>query len=203
MPVDLNGDGKIDLVIAQSFGIAICLGNGDGTFQGVVSYGSGGGGWVVVGDFNGDGIPDAVIPSSNGVYLYTGKGGGVFNTGVLTPVNPSGSMSNRTLAAADFNGDGKLDLVVASIQPNGFIVMLGNGNGTFQTPVLYSGASSPSWVAAGDLNGDGHPDIVVSTGNALVYLNNGHGQFIQTTSVPFSGAQLAIGKVTAITFRIW
>jgi hypothetical protein len=194
VPIDLNGDGNIDLVIAQPGGIEVCLGNGDGTFQPAVAYGPGGGGFIAVGDFNGDGIPDVAIPNSNGIYLYTGQGGGVFSPGVLTPVSPSGSLANRTLVAADFNGDGKLDLAVATLQPSGFIVMLGNGDGTFQAPTAYTG-TSPTWVAAGDLNGDGHPDIVVSSGSAFVYLNNGHGQFSQTTSVPLSGPQLAIGKI--------
>jgi hypothetical protein len=198
VPIDLNGDGKTDLVIGSG-GIEVCLGNGDGTFQPGISYAGGGAGYVVVGDFNGDGIPDAVVPDESGIWLYTGKGGGVFNLGVLTPINPSGATNSATLAAADFNGDGYLDLAVAYRpfgQPTGFIVLFGNGNGTFQTPVFYSG-TYPTWIAAGDLNGDGHPDIVVATspsaGDVYIYLNDGQGGFSAPTLTSLPGEQFAIG----------
>ena len=69
---DVNGDGKPDLVVANLCASSDCtnggvvgvlLGNGDGTFQAAVSYGSGGqdAESVAVADVNGDGKPDLVV----------------------------------------------------------------------------------------------------------------------------------------------
>src|SRR5579872_3238745 len=82
--VDLNGDGKTDLVFANS-GIVVSIGNGDGTFQHGVSYPNGDDVvTLAVGDFNGDGILDiAAAGNVQGVWLFTGKGAGTFNSAVL------------------------------------------------------------------------------------------------------------------------
>jgi len=192
VPIDLNGDGKIDLVIAgsptlgSSGGIGVCFGNGNGTFQPPVTYAVADDfGFVMIGDFNGDGIPDAALASELGVWIFIGKGGGVFDPGVL-----SISVSNTTgMVSADFNGDGKLDLAFGI--SGAFEVAFGNGNGTFQTPVSYAVSGTPTWLAAGDLTGDGSVDLVV--GNE-VYLNNGKGTFAPVSANPV-GPQFAIGDV--------
>lgn len=206
VPVDLNGDGETDLVIAgqaqnPAYGIGVCFGNGDGTFQQPVLYPIGGTGYtttgVALGDFNGDGILDAVVGGETGIWLFTGKGGGVFNTGVL--LTPSISGLRRNIVTADFNGDGKLDLAAAT--DSGFVVLFGNGNGTFQSPVSYTAASLPEWIAIGDLNRDGHLDIAIaapaagSEGLVYIYLNNGKGRFSAPSEVPLICDQIAIGDV--------
>jgi hypothetical protein len=211
--LDLNGDGKIDLVItgaANGFGgIGVCFGNGDGTFQQPIFYPAGtdeSTGALVMGDFNGDGIPDAVITGEySGVWLLIGKGGGVFSPGVLTPAPPQGASgaAGGRLAAADFNGDGYLDLAVAFSFPSGFMVLLGNGNGTFQKPALVYVPlyGSVGYIAVGDLNQDGYPDIVLSpTGASVsyvdVFLNNGKGGFSKHSQVNMNGAvEITIGDV--------
>ena len=182
---DVNGDGKPDLVVANNCSdnncnngsVSILLGNGDGTFQSAVSYGSGGqdATSVAIADVNGDAKLDVVVTNNcttnnctNGtVSVFLGNGDGTFQTAV---VYNSGGQNATFVAVGDLNGDGKLDLAVTnqclnnSNCSNGAVsVLSGNGDGTFNPAVSYSttGAYSTS-VAIGDVNGDGHPDLSVS-----------------------------------------
>ncbi len=132
---DVNGDGRPDLAVVNqcasiancSFGsVGVLLGNGDGTFQPVVAYGSGGydADSVVIGDVNGDGNPDLVAANycnklnRNGsceargvVSVLIGNGDGSFRTAVAYN---SGGYWGESVALADVNGDGKPDLLVAN-----------------------------------------------------------------------------------------
>src|SRR5438552_2883818 len=107
---DLNGDARADLLIADSAGIGMLLGNGDGTFDTLTHIASTGFSSFVTGDFNRDGRLDlAIVDASGSLAVLLGNGDGTFQgpTRVAT--------SNRVffIAAADFNNDGKLDLVAS------------------------------------------------------------------------------------------
>jgi hypothetical protein len=182
---DFNGDGNLDLAVANSgslhvgAGVSVLLGNGDGTFQSAVTYDAGVACVLVtVADFNGDGKPDlAVLGPPDRVLL--GNGDGTFQSAI--PFQAGGY--SLSVAVADFNGDGKLDLAHANLansqNPDGTVsVLLGNGDGTFQTAVTYALGTNadPECVAVGDFNGDGKPDLAVagyelSSGGVAVLLN--------------------------------
>lgn len=175
---DLNGDGIPDLVVANLCDscaegvVGVLLGNGDGTFQPVVTYASGAGNsaQTVIADVNGDGIPDLIVSNIDyasaygAVTVLLGLGNGTFAPAVSYS---SGGWAAVEVAVADMNGDGKPDIVVANCGPvdgcgTGTIgVLLGNGDGTFQAAMDFSsGVFNATQVAVADLNGDGQPDIV-------------------------------------------
>jgi hypothetical protein len=184
---DFNGDGKLDLVVASDSSgnvgiVSVLLGNGDGTFQAAVDYGTGfGPSSVGVGDFNGDGKLDLAVANFVGgnVSVLLGNGDGTFRAAVSywTGSTP------ESVAVGDFNGDGKLDLAVASDSSGnvGIVsVLLGNGDGTFQAAINYGTGLGPRSVAVGDFNRDGKLDIAVAnenSGNVSVLLGNGDGTF--------------------------
>ena len=71
-------------------------------------------------------------------------------------------MGARTLATADFNGDGNLDLAVGNNADSTVSILLGNGDGTFQAGRAFATGPNAFSVAAGDFNGDSLPDLAVA-----------------------------------------
>jgi hypothetical protein len=180
---DFNGDGKLDLAFPTTFGVVISLGNGDGTFgssNSVLSnYLTVRG--IVAGDFNNDGKADLVVlaNASNAnppIFVLLGNGDGTFRT---LPLGSNGSQIPLCVVAADFNHDGKLDLAVGwDTLSNNLMVMLGNGDGTFQSAASYTTDNLPDGLAVADLNGDGIPDLMAATTNTVnIFLGNGDGTF--------------------------
>jgi uncharacterized repeat protein (TIGR03803 family) len=180
---DLNGDGKTDLVVANSDSntVSVLLGNGNGTFQTQTSYATAANpSSVAIGDLNGDGKLDLVTANftSGTVSVLLGNGDGTFRaqTNYATGINSSPD----SVAIGDVNGDGIPDLAVANVNSNTISVLLGDGDGTFQTQTSYATGNYPSSVAMGDVNGDGKPDLVISnfnSGTVSVLLGNGNGTF--------------------------
>ena len=196
---DLNGDGRTDLVVLRTQidpacpapGGSVFLGNGDGSFQAEKSITASAP--VLVGDFNGDGKADLLESQS----ILLGNGDGTFQPPLALPSLPSCGRFcreiSRDFATGDFNGDGRLDIALArgskscldacSAFPVSFdmIIMLGNGDGTFQTAT--SVGTGGSVLLSGDLNGDGKVDLIaaptVFNGSSLfyVYLGKGDGTF--------------------------
>lgn len=202
---DFNGDGIPDLAVAfnnsgsLNASVVIFFGKGDGTFttgpttqtQVSTNYTSG---YMLAGDFNGDGKADLVILTSSlgidsdSVVTLLGNGDGTFaqsNSSTVYVQGPvGGDFIQGSMVAADFNGDGKMDLAVVGdyVNSGGVTIVLGNGDGTFQavTP-NFAITQGFNVVATGDFNGDGVPDLVAANyfdpGGATILLGKGDGTF--------------------------
>ena len=121
-----------------------------------------------------------------------------------------------SVAVADLNGDGKLDLVVANycvwgaacwaeyFGQGGVTVLLGNGNGTFQAAVSYgAGGYEANPVAVAYVNGDGKLDLAVTDGNGVsVLLGNGDGTFQAAVSYGAGGSGVGRRVLTMATLAL-
>jgi hypothetical protein len=201
---DFNGDGIPDLAIISSnssfggpFTLAVFLGNGDGTFRvgpTIQPSDMQNSPFMISGDFNGDGEIDLAILSYNGfstsyITILLGNGDGSFSAKPTTVVYAQpitgGDVIDGTMAAVDFNGDGKLDLAVVGdyVSAGGVTILLGNGDGTFAAtgPNLDLTADF-ALIATGDFNGDGIQDFVSPNyfefgGSPTIFLGKGDGTF--------------------------
>jgi hypothetical protein len=202
--VDVNGDGKADLVfnyLDEDYsvtpnlfysGVAVQLGNGDGTFkapQTLVLYsGAAASQFVynVVGitDLNGDGKPDLLVmaetaqangttPAAFTLEVALGNGDGTFRTPAAVNTNdvvqglPNYGTQYVPLVVADMNGDGIPDIVTLGAASNGDMqvaIALGNGDGTFKAPAkfTYTINYEQEGLAVGDFNGDGKLDVAIA-----------------------------------------
>jgi len=161
---DFNGDHIPDVISTGGGLLYICLGKGDGTFGTPTQYLAGNyPGQVAIGDFNGDGNLDVAVASPTEIGLLLGNGDGTFQP-VTIPISYANSNNMYTLAAADVNLDGKLDIIVIENDGSGspqLQISLGNGYGTFRTlSAQYLGSNGP--IAVSDLNGNGKPDLLIS-----------------------------------------
>ncbi len=96
----------------------------------------------------------------------------------------TGAGQPRSVAVADLNRDGRLDLAFA--RANEVTVLLGEGTGRFQPAVKYAGAALPQVILAADFNRDGAPDLVTAGYDdvAVLFLGNGDGTFTRSTTPP-------------------
>jgi membrane-bound lytic murein transglycosylase B len=92
------------------------------------------------------------------------------------------------VVAADFNGDGKLDLAVTDSVSNAVMILLGNGDGTFGAPTTIPVGNQPDAIIAADFNSDGKLDLAVANhgdGTITLLLGNGDGTFTQASGSPY------------------
>ena len=115
------------------------------------------------------------------ISVLLGNGDGTFQSQQVF----SAGATSLSVATADFNGDGYLDLAVGYTTmdgSSGVSVLLGNGDGTFQAPTTFPVSSSPYSVIAADFNHDSKMDLAVTnyaSGTISILLGNGDGTFGQ------------------------
>ncbi len=193
---DFNGDGNVDIAVADSANnrVGILFGNGDGGFTAPVFYPTGAEPVALVAqDFNADGALDlAVVNAGDGVTPSTVS----ILLGNLTNGTPNGTFAAKTdypvdvapsaVVFADFNGDGISDLAVAnhgdSTGNGGNVVsiLLGNGDGTFKPKTDFATGNGPAGIVTADFNRDGHADLAVTNetdGTVSILLGNNDGTF--------------------------
>jgi CSLREA domain-containing protein len=191
---DFNGDGKLDLAVANFTNVSVLLGDGAGGFGAATSFSAGTNPIsVAVGDFNGDGKLDLAVAnfSSSNVSVLLGDGAGSFSAATNFTVGAAPD----SVAVGDFDGDGKLDLAVANQSSNNVSVLLGTGTGSFGAATNFSVGNSPRSVAVGDFNGDGKLDLAVAnriSNNVSVLLGTGTGGFGAATNFAIGNAPRSV-----------
>ncbi len=220
---DFNNDGILDVAFnvdgteisgqaTPGFG-QVLLGNGDGSFHLASGYSTG----ICprelkTADFNSDGIPDLVYTDAeycslqqqsqtSDLTVLLGHGDGTFGVSYQTLLG----ISAQSVAVGDFNGDGIADIAVLIENDFAFagslqslVILLGNGDGTFQAGSPHPIGSVDGTMVTGDFNGDGIPDLAINTGGdyilpqftgVFVLLGKGDGTFSDAAPVVLPGAQ--------------
>jgi hypothetical protein len=185
---DFNGDGKLDVALTTSSGVAVLLGDGKGGLGAPQVFAADNlPKALAAADLNGDRKTDLVVANagSNDVSVLLGNGDGTFQTAQ----NFSVGQGPLGVAIADFNGDGHPDLAVTNSNQvfnkrgsngNSVAILLGTGTGSFNPATFITVASGPLGVAVADLNLDGKADVVLTnsgTDQVSVLKGNGDGTF--------------------------
>jgi hypothetical protein len=194
---DFNEDGHPDLAVGNRSNFSdpantvfILLNNGSGSFTiqtPHLALGTDFPQGIVVGDFNEDGHQDVMVGGANGtnsLSLFLGDGAGNFGAPSHPTITTTSGGSVADITAGDWNGDGHLDLAVASFYD--VIWITGNGNGTFNVQTSFTfpnsqGEGGAVDITAADIDHDGDIDVATAGGNvvagASVFINNGSGSF--------------------------
>lgn len=194
---DINGDGLLDSIThgsrgASSYHLAWQFQNPDGSFQPQMStfITSTATRNLEIADFNNDGWPDAaLLGTDNRVRILLGNGNGFTPHAAFIISNTT---TTRSLIAADFDGDGNIDLACSNGSAGGSAaqIIYGRGDGSFELPVSHPIAQSmgaslgKSYARTADINRDGLPDLIFFGATTSVLLSAGHRQYLPFESLP-------------------
>ena len=175
-----DADSIPDLLVVDAGGMLFLHGNGDGSFTAGVTVAKDVA-RILTGDFNNDSITDVCSQDASGAALIMlGNGDGTFRKQGTYAMNET-----RGREAADVNGDGNIDIVLAGFTDFSVHVLLGNGDGSFKAQSCYSLGHRVHDVTCVDVNNDGNMDILSAddTNNSMsVLLGNGNGTFRAASS---------------------
>jgi uncharacterized protein (TIGR03437 family) len=205
---DFNGDGKSDLALQDGQTIGILYAQGDYTFSAPLKYHLGGLPFSpMVGDFKADGLDSrteifvlvqsrvAPNPPLRKLVVLSANRQGEFAAPRAFEFVPPGQRPGSSpfegddMKSGDVNGDGVLDLVIATATLDDAVLMLGNGRGEFGAPVsINTGVTGgrPVAIEIRDFNNDGKPDLALinaATQNLVVLLGNGQGGFTRSATL--------------------
>lgn len=201
---DFNGDGKLDVAVMSGLSdetgrfVSVFLGRGDGTFSAGPIYSTVlGASELAVTDVDGDGVADLWVgKADSGVFsaggktstlmhFILGKGDGTFTGATATASRAT--PGKPSFAVADFNADGKPDLVNLPrsgagssfpTSPSQLLFSPGSASGSFGAAVVAANVSfRPTMLTLGDFNGDGKADVVVAGVKLAVLMGLGNGSF--------------------------
>ncbi len=208
---DVNHDGKPDIVVANSADGTIGVLLGDGKTNFVPASGSPflcgkSPNDIAVADMNGDGNPDLVIANTGTPYLtiLLGDGHGGFRPSPHSPFSTQSYPHVHGVAAADFDGDRKIDVVTDSWGHDQILMLPGDGAGNLVLPgrLFNTGKRPYQRLRSADFNRDGNPDVVTTDMdiNAVtILLGDGKGGFHEPSGSPFPAGlspwSVAIGDV--------
>jgi len=182
---DLDGDGKPDLAVANSYSNTVSIFRNTST-SGSIAAGSFGAKVdfatgiqpisVTIGDLDGDGKPDLAVANNSSttvsVFRNTSTSGSIAASSFAAKVDFTTGNNPYSVAIGDLDGDGKPDLAVANFSSNTVSVFRNTSTsgsiaaGSFAAKVDFTAGNNPYSVAIGDLDGDGKPDLAVANGSS-------------------------------------